>query len=268
MRRTICVLSAVTLLVAGAACSQRGQPAVTSPNPTAPATSPAVKGGSVRVYFMRADKVATAARPVADTRSKDQTLQALLHGPNDFERSTGMSTDIPAGTRLLGLEVADGTATADLSDDFRSGGAAGQLRLAEVVFTLTQFDDVRQVTIAMNGKPIEGALNLKRGDLEAVTPKILVESPVPGESVTAPLKVSGAANVFEGTVSYSVNAPDGAELDHGFTTATQQVWGTWFAFAFTSTYPAQLRGLGHVVVWETSMKDGSRVNVYDVPVNM
>lgn len=267
MRRTICVLSAVTLLLAGAACSHRGQPALTSPNPTAPATAPAANGGSVRVYFMRADKVATAGRSVADTR-KDQTLQALLDGPNDFERSAGMSTDIPAGTKLLGLALADGAATADLSDDFQSGGAAGKLRLAQVVFTLTQFNDVRQVTITINGKPIEGALNLKRGDLEAVTPKILVESPAPGESVTSPLKIFGAANVFEGTVSYSVEGPDGAELDHGFTTATQQLWERWFAFAFTSGYPTPPHGLGHVVVWETSMRDGSRVNVYDVPVNM
>lgn len=236
-------------------------------------TSPTAAAGKsvVRVYFMRADKVAAAGRQVADPSSKDQTVAALLLGPNDFEQSLGMSTDIPGGTKLLGLVVADGTATADLSTDFQPGGAAMQPtkpRVAEIVYTLTQFDDVQQVTITLNGKPVNGAVNLKRGDLEAVTPKILVESPVPGESVTAPLKVSGAANVFEGTVSYSVNAPDGAELDHGFTTATQQVWGTWFAFAFTSTYPAQLRGLGHVVVWETSMKDGSRVNVYDVPVNM
>ncbi len=182
-------------------------------------------GHLVRVYFMRADKVATARRQVADASGKDQAVQALLSGPNDFERSIGMSTDIPAGTKLLGINVTDGTATADLSNDFQSGASATQPRVAEVVFTLTQFDDVRQVTITLNGKPIEGAVNLKRADLDAVTPKILVESPAPGESVTSPLKVSGAANVFEGTVSYSVNAPDGTELYHGFTTATQQVWG-------------------------------------------
>jgi hypothetical protein len=80
--------------------------------------------------------------------------------------------------------------------------------------------------------------------------------------------LSGAANVFEGTVSYSLQAPDGAELDHGFTTATQQQWSNWYAFSFTTSYPSQQHGPGHVVVWETSMKDGSRVNVYDVPVNM
>lgn len=87
-------------------------------------------------------------------------------------------------------------------------------------------------------------------------------------AVTSPMKISGAANVFEGTVSYSVERPDGTELDHGFTTATQQLWARWFAFAFTSGYLMQQHGLGHVVVWETSMSDRSRFNVYDVPGNM
>lgn len=31
-----------------------------------------------------------------------------------------MSTDIPAGTKLLGITVANGTATAGLSSDFQS----------------------------------------------------------------------------------------------------------------------------------------------------
>jgi hypothetical protein len=228
----------------------------------------------MRVYFVRADKVATAGRNVSDRSAKEQTAEALLAGPNDFERSTGMSSEIPAGTKLIKLNVADGTATVDLSNDFQSGGMAAlpalamQLRVAEVVFTLTQFDGVQRVTITLDGKPIDGAADLRRTDLEVVTPKILAESPVPGDSVTSPVKVSGIANVFEGTVSYSVNAPDGAELDHGFTTATGQGSGHWGNFTFTSTYTTQQHGLARVTLWEVSMKDGSHLNIYDVPVNL
>ena len=143
-----------------------------------------------------------------------------------------------------------------------------QLRVAEVVFTLTQFDDVHQVTVTLEGKPVEGAVNLKPADVEVVIPRILVESPVPGESVTSPLKVSGTANVFEGTVSYSVNAPDSAELDDGFTTAMGQEWGHRGNFTSTSTYTTQQHGLGRVVLWEVSMKDGSHMNIYEVSVNI
>ncbi len=280
MRRTIRVLSAVTLLLVGNACGGHRRPAATpSPQATATSTAPATTpvsgvGTPVRVYFVRAERVATAGRNVADPNPKQQAVQALLAGPDDFERGIGMSTEIPAGTKLLSLNVADGTATVDLSKDFQSGGVPTlpalpmQRRVAEVVFTLTQFDDIHQVTITLERKPIEGAANLKRADLEVVTPRILVDSPAPGQSVTAPLKVSGIANVFEGTVTYSVNAPDGAELDQSFTTATGQQWGHWFSFTFTSTYSTQQHGLGRVILWEVSMKDGSHLNTYEVPVNM
>lgn len=279
MRRAICVISALSLLLVGNACDRRQQPAATSSKTTATSTVPATTpvtgpGTAMRLYFVRAGKVATAGRKAAASNAKEQAVQALLAGPDDFERSTGMSTSIPTSTKLLNLSIANDTATVDLSNDFQSGGTttgsadAMQLRVAEVVFTLTQFDDVQQVSITVDGKPLEGAAGLKRADLEAVTPKILVDSPVPGESVTPPLAVSGFASVFEGTVSYSVNAPDGAELDHGFTTATDQAWERWFNFTFTSTYTTQRHGLGHVILWEVSMKDGSHMNVYDVPVNM
>ncbi|OBH98695.1 hypothetical protein A5678_21850 [Mycobacterium sp. E2733] len=228
----------------------------------------------MRLYFMRAGKVAVAGRKAPAPNIKEQAMQGLLAGPDDFERSIGMSSAIPNGTKLLSLSVANGTATVDLSSDFPSGGATTlpavktQPRVAEVVFTLTQFDDVHGVSITIDGKTLEGAAELKRADLEAVTPKILVESPVPGESVASPVEVSGFANVFEGTVSYSVNAPDGAELNHGFTTATDQAWGQWYNFKFTSPFTKQQHGFGHVILWEVSMNDGSHMNLYDVPVNM
>ena len=49
------------------------------------------------------------------------------------------------------------------------------------------------------------------GSGEAVTtsakeplPAIVIESPLPGESVTSPIRVTGTANVFEATVSFEV----------------------------------------------------------------
>ncbi|WP_198046614.1 GerMN domain-containing protein [Mycobacterium kansasii] len=279
MRRALCLISAIGWLYAGAACATHQPPAATTSSKsgatsTAPTTMPGT-GVALRVYFVRAGKVATAGRNAADPHSSmaaELAVRALLAGAGDFERGIGLSTEIPAATKLLGLNVAGGTATVDLSNDFRADGAAlsavpMQLRVAEVVCTLTQFAGVDQVTITVDGKPLDGAANLKRADVDAVLPRILIESPVPGEAVTSPLKVSGIANVFEGTVTYSVNAPDGAELDQGFTTVTGLEWGNWGPFAFTSNYSTQQHGLGRVTVWEVSMKDGSHRNVYEVPVN-
>ncbi len=273
------MISALSVLLAGNACRRPEHPTVTpskiEATSTAPATPPlAGPANPMRLYFVRADKVAVAGRKAAAaTHVKEQALQALLAGPDEFEGGIGMSTSIPTGTRLLSLSIADGRVTVDLSQNFQSGdaklpGVAMQLRVAEVVFTLTQFSDVHDVSITVDGKPLQGAGNLTRAELEAVTPKIFAESPIPGQSVTSPVPVTGAANVFEGTVAYSVNAPDGTELDHGFTTATDQAWGRWFHFSFTSSYTTQQHGVGHVILWEVSMKDGSHINIYDVPVTM
>ena len=58
------------------------------------------------------------------------------------------SSAIPAGTRLLGLSIAGQIATVDLSSEFESGGGATSVlgRLAQVVYTLTQFPTVTSVS--------------------------------------------------------------------------------------------------------------------------
>ncbi len=73
--------------------------------------------------------------------------------------------------------------------------------------------------------------------------------------------------MFEATVNYSVNDPDGLVLDQGFTTASAGT-GSWGDFTFTSNYTTKRPGLGRVIVWSTSVADGSHQNVYQVPVNM
>ena len=49
-----------------------------------------------------------------------------------------------------------------------------------------------------------------------------------------------------------------------------QEWGHRgnFTFTSTSTSTTQQHGLGRVVLWEVSMKDGSHMNIYEVSVNM
>ena len=43
-----------------------------------------------------------------------------------------------------------------------------------------------------------------RADFEEQTPIILVESPLPFEEVTSPLRVTGTANTFEATFQYEL----------------------------------------------------------------
>lgn len=283
MKRTGFALAVLVLLAAG--CGDDGgddaadDTTTTSPSTTAPATTTTAPAGGeadVRVYFAWNEYVGTAGRTVEAPAVARGALTELLAGPDAFETDIGMTTEIPEGTELLGVDIADGEATVDLSGEFQSGGGSlsMQLRVAEVVFTLTQFDAVESVSFELDGEAVEAiggegidATDVTRADMSNVTPFILVESPVPGETVTSPLEVTGIANTFEANVQYSMTGGDGLIVDEGFTTATAGN-GTWGDFTFTTTFEIPRPGLGAIIVFQESAEDGSRTDAYEVPVRV
>ncbi len=165
-------------------------------------------------------------------------LTRLLEGP----ASSGQTTAIPDGTRLLGVDIDDGVATVDLSSEFESGGGSYSMfmRLAQVVYTATQFDTVRAVQFHLDGEPVdvfsgEGIVldkPLMRKDYEELLSPIVVEAPTGLEPVTSPLVVSGTSNVFEANVTLRLLDENGKELIGTFTTAT---CGTGCRGTFTTT---------------------------------
>jgi hypothetical protein len=199
-------------------------------------------------------------------------MEALLAGPDDVEAGVGLEDTIPDGTELRDIRIEGGTATVDLAGAFLDPiDSPLAVRVAQVVFTLTQFPTVERVTILIEGfgSPTIGldqvpAVEVDRSDFEEQTPFILVESPTPGEGVDAPVEVSGLSNTFEANVRYEVTDADGAVVDDGFTTATAGT-GTWGTFSFTTDVPA---GDVVITVFQESAEDGSRVDVYPVPVHV
>jgi len=237
-------------------------------------TAAAESGSDLAVYFLRDEQVATAGRGAEGEDVATQAIEGLLAGPTDDEAGIGMSSEVPEGTELLGVDVADGTATIDLSSDFASGGGSQsmQARVAQVVFTLTQFPTVDDVTITLDGEAVEGiggegvpASGLTRATFESLTPFILVESPVPFEEVSAPLEVAGMSNTFEANVQYSLTDADGTVLDEGFTTATAGN-GTWGTFELTIDVALPDSGTGMLTMFQTNQETGGRQDVYEVPI--
>lgn len=275
----LALLVAVVGLVACGQSAEQGtgdQVSVGEPGAAASAsaeTSPRGATGQTRVYFAWNEKIGTAGRPDA-AATPEAALQALLDGPDSFEREIGMNSQIPEATELLGVSVADGTAVVDLAQAFETGGGSlsMELRVAQVVFTATQFDEVDDVTIHLDGAAVAGiggegvpATEVARSDFPNVTPAILIESPTPGASVASPLTVSGMSNTFEGTVNYSIVDGDGLIVAEGFTTATAGN-GTWGTFEFTETFSGAKPGLGAVIAFQLDAEDGGQRDVYDVPV--
>jgi hypothetical protein len=274
------VLLVLLLLLAAAGCSgdDGGSASTTTaaatpstPSVTTPDSLPATDVTAL-VYFTRDGKVATAGRAVEPPAVARGALEALLAGPDELESSLGMEGAFPDGTRLIDVTVADGVATVDLSGELLNdvdGPIA--LRIAQVVFTLTQFPTVDRVTITIAGasSPTVGldqvpVVEVDRSDFEEQIPAILVEQPTPGAAVTSPIEVTGLSNTFEANVLYEVTGPDGAVLDDGFTTATSGT-GTWGTFSLTTDVDP---GDVTLTVFQESAEDGSRTDLYAVPVHV
>ena len=122
------------------------------------AEPPAAATTSVTVYFTRGERVAPVSRTVTRVpRIGSAALEQLLAGPTAAEAAAGYRTQIPDGTRLRGLTVADGLAVVDLSGEFEAAGGtlAMTLRLAQVACTLDVFPTVDGVRFAVDGEVVE-----------------------------------------------------------------------------------------------------------------
>ncbi len=252
------------------------------------------------VYLLRDGTIAAAQRPVAieGNRPGRASLLALFDGPTGAEEDAGLTTGIPKGTDLNDVTLDDATdvATVDLSDDFLSPPRSDEPdaeeealiylgRLAQVVYTLTQFPTITGVTFQIDGEPLTGlpiletiqtnpfyapidlAQPLDRAMLESVTPAIFVERPAFGEEIAFPLRVAGTANTFEAAFVLQLVDADGVVLLEQPATVTSGT-GTRGTFDLTLSPPAEanLTGLT-LVAFERSARDGEPINQVEIPLN-
>ena len=183
------------------------------------------------VWFTRGESLFMVKRTQESTpRIGTAAMESLLAGPNTQEQAAAVGSQIPAGTQLLGLTVDRGVATVDLTSEFESGGgsASMNMRIAQVVYTLTQFPTVKGVLFQLDGQSVdvlggEGVIvdqPVTRKSYRSLVPAILVESPQIGEKVANPVTVSGSANVFEANVTVEIVDANGKVVGSTFTTAT------------------------------------------------
>ena len=112
---------------------------------------------SLEVWFERGGRLVRERRAHAATpRVATAALEALLAGPTRGERRIGIGSAIPPGTGLLGISIKHRVATVDLTSRYQSGGdsLSLQLRLGQVVYTLTQFPTVKSVRFELDGAPV------------------------------------------------------------------------------------------------------------------
>jgi hypothetical protein len=252
------------------------------PSPS-PAGSPV--GGQttvVRAYFYLGGEPGSAGlvpvlREVPRTPAiGTAAIAALLAGPTEAERAEQVITSaVPDGSRLLGLTIDNGIATVDLSSEFESGGGSLSItvRLAQVVYTLTQFPTVQAVLFEIDGRPVsvfsgEGLVldgPVARAAFEDVLPSIYVDRPAYGAAIGNPARVAGSANVFEATFLVTLLDGSGRTIVE---TQAMATCGTGCRGTFDVTVPYEVTepGWGTLRVWDGSARDGSPENVREYPV--
>lgn len=275
-------------------------PTLTTPSPTIVPPSPSPTPAPtmiVRAYFLLDDPFSggevvnePALVPVLRTVPKSTAtataaLKALVAGPSAKERAAfpQVVTLIPAGSKLLGIEISGDLATVDLSAEFASVGPddAPDLgvfslrgRLAQVVYTVTQFPNVSRVDFKLDGKPVTVFASEEIVLDEPVTratyrdrylPLIFVDRPAWGAALLNPGRVTGLANVNEARFRVSLRDDNDTVLAEAPVLATCGT-GCWGQFDVTLSYDVTTAQWGTLRVWDISEYSGKPVAVREYPV--
>lgn len=237
---------------------------------------------AVRIYLFQPDRtggdahLVPVARTVPSTRAvATAAVRELLAGPSPDE--SGLLTMIPAGSQLLGITIDGSVATVDLTGTFESGGGSASMlgRLAQLVYTATQFSTVDAIRLRLDGKPVESiggegvvvGAGLGRTDSTYGLPPIFVDLPAWGGTLASPGRVTGLANVFE--AQFQLQVLDShrrvlAEMPVRASCGT----GCWGTFDVTVPYRVGAAQWGTLRVFDPSPKDGSPIDVREYPVRL
>ena len=178
-----------------------------------------------------------------------------------------MYTAIPDGTTLLGISIADGIATVNLSREFESGGgsASMQARLAQVVYTLTQFPTVTGVRFQLDG--VAGDRARRRGHRPRTSPSAATTSATScrrssstgrrGARASATRARSAARRTCSRRRSRSSCSTRAVARSLGKTVMASCGTGCWGTFRTSLAYTVDRGQWGTLRVFESSAQDGS-----------
>jgi hypothetical protein len=280
--RVLFVVALVCSLAALAGCSSKTPVAPEKPadsgsptfTPGGTQQPPLARKARAVGYFADGEKV-VPVRLEAVASDPTAVLEELVAGPTQEARDAGYTSAIPAETRVNSVTTSSDTVTVDLSPEFGSGGGSlsMQMRVAQIVFTLTRDPAVKKVVFKMDGEPIkalggEGLILDKpqtRDDWETFSPEILVESPVLGDTIESPVVIYGTANVFEALFKLEILNAEGSTVSTARMKATSGT-GTRGSWETTQTVELPSGSQATISALYNSPRDGSRVLVMDVPV--
>jgi spore germination protein GerM len=116
-----------------------------------------------QVYWLRSDRdrITLVAKSLpSDTDNSglpQQVLTIAIQKLLAAKPSDNLSSTIPNGTKLLGLQIRSDGVHVNLSPEFRSGGGSTSMiyRVAQVIYTASSLDPNQKVFISVGGQSID-----------------------------------------------------------------------------------------------------------------
>ncbi len=214
--------------------------------------------------------------PWSLTPATDAMTQ-LLMGPTSGEATSipAMSSTVPTAASLSSITIDGGTATIALN----GFGPVTVRKVAQVVFTLTQFPTVDRVQVSADSVSVTEV-----GGIEApftqedfldaeVLPMVLVDQPLYGGVATNPVRLVGRTFAFEAQFRVAIVDADGLIIAEVPVLANgPQVISPggipWTSFDVTIPYPLETAQRGAVIAFDMSAKDGAQIGVREYPVTL
>ncbi|MBD2212863.1 GerMN domain-containing protein [Nostoc linckia FACHB-104] len=124
----------------------------------APKSQPSAIQLQPQTYWLKVEGTKMILVPqlvtVQDKASKEVALKAALDNMLNSTQTNNLSTTIPAGTKLLGLQITPTGIYVNLSGEFASGGGTSSMvyRVAQVLYTASSLEPNAKVFISVDGK--------------------------------------------------------------------------------------------------------------------
>jgi spore germination protein GerM len=115
----------------------------------------------VRIYFVKFNEksekmlLTPVTRKIGRELPLENTMRELIKGPNAAEKKKGLLTAVPSNLRINGIRLKGGTAEIDFNGAIEQGAGGSVLinRIDQIVYTATQFPQVKSIVIKINGRP-------------------------------------------------------------------------------------------------------------------
>ena len=115
----------------------------------------------VKIYFVKFNEksekmlLTPVTRKVGRGLPLENTMRELIKGPTTAEKKKGLLTAVPSNLRLNGIRIKNDIAEIDFNGAIEEGASGSILinRIDQIVYTATQFSNIKSIVIKINGRP-------------------------------------------------------------------------------------------------------------------